>query len=208
MSTFAKAGVSIFVCLVAVLTLLSGWVEHATAQSGARRADQRYFPSAEFAGVPGQEDLVPLFEKDLVSLGEPPLDRQVEKLKFRATWFSSFEGVALLRIEEGGGGAASVIYKRRVPVASLDTGEVTAREKVLKREALDKLKLDIQAANFFSLSNSQSVISTDGVFLLVEVNDHGQYRAVLRVIPFAKPIREIAQQAAQLSGIKVDLDAR
>lgn len=171
----------------------------------ASSAASHYFPPSEFRDL--KINLVPSFDDSLQQLGEPPLfDQQGYQFRFRATWISSFDGDATLRIEQSDAGDIRSVYKRDFPTEPNGLKAKPVFTRSLSRRALESLKSSIQGTNFSTLDNRQEVVPTDGTYLLIEVSSGTHYHAVYRVVPFAAPLDRIVEEAIRIAGARVDLN--
>jgi hypothetical protein len=175
----------------------------APAQAAQSPLQSRYFPSSEFTNQAYDSVLVPSFEKHLTDLSEPVLyGRPGVHYAVRVTWLTPFYGDAVLRIEDDGN-IVGFTYKRRPTVAALDTKKNIDLNGEIPRPAFAKLTSEIQQKDFFSLSNEQNVIATDGTIWLLEVYDGGRYHAAYRIGPFSTPVQNLGRLAAAMAHITV-----
>jgi hypothetical protein len=178
-------------------------VQHASSasQDAQRAVQKRYFPTSEFADLKYDSIFIPMFEKHLADLDEPVLySRPGVHYAVRVTWLTPFYGDAVLRIEDTGE-YINFIYKRRPSIAAPDTKKNIDLHGELSREEFARLTSEIQRESFFSLTNKQNVVATDGTIWLLEVYDGDKYHAVYRIGPFSTPVQNIGRLAASLANI-------
>jgi hypothetical protein len=171
------------------------------SQIAQRAVHERYFPTSEFADLKYDSIFVPIFERHLADLDEPVLyNLPGVRYAVRVTWLTPFYGDAVLRVEDTGE-HINFIYKRRPSVAAPDTKKNIDLHGELTREEFAKLTLEIQRERFFSLTNKQNVVATDGTIWLLEAYDGTRYHAVYRIGPFSTPVQNIGRLAASLANI-------
>lgn len=199
--------IAAFVVLGALASTAACAADPSAGPSGAGPTQEKYFPDSEFTELYAAEEFVPVFVNDLRSLHEPVIyNRRDLVFACRVTLLTSFRGRQVLRIEQKISGATSAVYKVQQPGEDQEHLRLSVFHPRFLRRSVRDIVASVERADFFSMSNKQEVVATDGNALLVEVLYRGQYHAVYRNLKFAGRLADIARVAAKAAHVGVGLN--
>jgi hypothetical protein len=172
----------------------------------AYNAGNAYFPKSAFANLTYDAFLPNVFGQHLHALEETGLSGY-DKNTFavRCLWMSPYKGDELVRIAAQDGRSATATYKRSDADSPGVSHRFYSNNLTVSQDAVSKLGAKIESDGVMSQPNKQDVLSSDGPIWLLEVYDHGYYRASYKVDPNSGPFTQTCLSAARLAQAPVDI---
>ena len=136
-----------------------------------------YFPSTEFRDLDSWNKHEPAaWSQALSDFHEPSLSKGDNNLfAIRVTVEPAFSYSTVVRVEEQRTGSIAALSKQLPPRV---TSPLITMPISVSGSQLNELKAALKEEGFWSLTNRQAAITSDGVDLLLEVYDRGKYHVV------------------------------
>jgi hypothetical protein len=173
------------------LSLFSS-VGHSSAQSIP------YFPASEFHDLPPwDKDEAKAWSEILTAFREPGIAAAGDHaFVIRIVVFPAVSNSTVVRLTENDNGKVSGLSKQLW--VRLKGSLVEMPISVGGRE-LASLKSALEQEDFWTLTDQESTVTSDGVDLLLEVNDHGRYHAVISSGAQKKSVVRLARMMLNLA---------
>ena len=153
-----------------------------------------YFPSPLFSDLTYDSSVPSEAAQALRTLGEAPLSKiqGVSHLDYmlRILWVSAFGHVTMIRVDGMGGKftGGSLKKGRMRPVRSITLDRTIRLSPAIFQKIVD----DASHSRIEILDNEQSIISTDGVIIVIEQYSKGKHTAIYRESSVGDPVVDFA----------------
>lgn len=168
----------------------------------ASAGPQTYFPSSEFRDLePWNSDEPRAWGELLSYFREPNISgNDFRGFAMRLTVAPAFSSARVVRIALQQNGQILAVCKQLPPHAK---APIATSALAVNSHQIDEIKTILRDDNFWAAGNRQTVITSDGTSLLLEVNDHGRYHVVYSGIAQKTVVLDVAKALYKIAGLRL-----
>jgi hypothetical protein len=170
-------------------------------------AAESYFPPASFSTNVKLNDFVEgWYAEQLHALDEKPLWPAIKDGEhYRLTWLRTFHQPMSFRVDVMTDGSATLTAKQCDGAGGYEPGRLIRNSEIkLSKDFVDKLKLDLDGIEFWTMAPRLDEAGMDGARWIFEGSRLGTYHLVDRWSPDSTAFKNVMLNLMQASGLELD----